>query len=284
MSQRPKPDGLLRHIARCRNARLPGKRLRLWLGKAAVGWVTPQTAAEIHAAAPEARQDASGLALPDAVAFEAMGEAIAARGLVRRRNEAFSVRAGPDQPELARLDRGALPLLGIWSEGVHVNGLVRRGGDTWLWVAERAHHKALDPGKLDHLVAGGRPAGLSPWETLCKEAAEEAAIPPILARKAIPVGQTSYVMERPEGLRRDRLHHFDLWLPDDFVPRAADGEVAGFSLWPLRRVLEALCETDTFKFNVTLVLIDLFLRFALIDPAGREGRRLRALLDAPIAP
>ncbi|MGH7104867.1 MAG: NUDIX domain-containing protein [Acetobacteraceae bacterium] len=277
------PQRLLRHIVRCRNARLPGTRLRLWLGKRAVGWITPQTAAEICAAVPDARQDATGLALPNAAAFEAMGEAIAARGLVRRRNEPFSVRAGPDQPELARIDRGALPLLGIWSEGVHVNGLVRRADQTWLWVAERAHHKLLDPGKLDHLVAGGLPAGLSAWDTLCKEAGEEAAVPPALARQAVAVGQTAYVMERPEGLRRDRLHHYDLWVPEDFVPRAADGEVAGFSLWPLRSVLEAVRDTDAFKFNVTLVLIDLFLRFGLVDPAGREGQRLRALLDAPIA-
>lgn len=278
------PQGLLRHIVRCRNARLPGTRLGLWLGKTAVGWVTRETAAEIRAAVPGARQDGTGLALPDAAAFEAMGEAIAARGLVRWRNEPFSVRASPDQPELARIDRGALPLLGIWSEGVHVNGLVRRADQPWLWVAERAHQKLLDPGKLDHLVAGGLPAGLSAWDTLCKEAAEEAAIPPALARQAVAVGQIAYVMERPEGLRRDRLHHYDLWVPEDFVPRAADGEVAGFSLWPLRRVLEAVRDTDAFKFNVTLVLIDLFLRFALIDPAGSEGRRLRALLDAPIAP
>lgn len=275
---------LLRHILRCRNAHLPGKRLRLWLGKAAVGWVVPGTAAEIRAVAPEARQTKQGVFLPDAASFEAMGKALAARGVVRQRNELFSVRAGPDQPELARLDRGALPLLGVWSEGVHVNGLVRQGGQAWLWVAERAANKALDPGKLDHLVAGGLPAGLSAWDTLCKEAAEEAAIPTELARRAVPVGRSAYAMERPEGLRRDRLHHYDLWLPEDFVPRPADGEVAGFALWPLKRVLEALRETEAFKFNVTLVLIDLFLRLALIDPAGREGRRLRALLDTEVAP
>lgn len=249
-----------------------------------MGWIKPQTAAEIRAVAPEASQTDQGLHLPGAASFEAMGEALAARGIVRRRNELFSVRAGPDQPELARLDRGALPLLGVWSEGVHVNGLVRRADQPWLWVAERAADKALDPGKLDHLVAGGLPAGLSAWDTLCKEAAEEAAIPPQLACRAVPVGRSAYAMERPEGLRRDRLHHYDLWLPEDFVPRPADGEVAGFSLWPLRRVLEAVRETDAFKFNVTLVLIDLFLRLALIDPGGREGRRLRALLDTPIAP
>ena len=39
--------------------------------------------------------------------------------------------------------------------------------------------------------------------------------------------------------------------------------------------------TDDFKFNVNLVLIDLFLREGLVDPAGSEGRRLRAALDAP---
>ncbi len=249
-----------------------------------MGWIKPATAAEIRAVAPEARQSEQGLLLPDAASFEAMGEALVARGIVRRRNELFSVRAGPDQPELARLDRGALPLLGIWTEGVHVNGLVRRGDEPWLWVAERAADKALDPGKLDHLVAGGLPAGLTAWDTLCKEAAEEAAIPGELARLAVPVGHSTYAMERPEGLRRDRLHHYDLWLPEDFAPRPADGEVAGFALWPLKRVLEAVRETEAFKFNVTLVLIDLFLRLALIDPGGREGRRLRALLEAPIAP
>jgi len=275
---------LLRHVLGCRNACLPGQRLRLWLGGAAVGWTTSATAVAIREVAPEASQTDQGLRLPDAASFEAMGPALAARGIVRQRNELFSVRSGPDQPELARLDRGALPLLGIWSEGVHVNGLVRRGHAPWLWVAKRAADKALDPGKLDHLVAGGLPAGLSAWDTLCKEAAEEAAIPAALARQAIPVGHSTYAMERPEGLRRDRLHHYDLWLPEDFVPQPADGEVASFSLWPLWRVLEAVRETDAFKFNVALVLIDLFLRLALVDPGGREGRELRALLDAPIAP
>ena len=33
------------------------------------------------------------------------------------------------------------------------------------------------------------------------------------------------------------------------------------------------------KFNVNLVLIDLFLREGLVDPATEEARRLRAGLD-----
>ncbi len=38
-------------------------------------------------------------------------------------------------------------------------------------------------------------------------------------------------------------------------------------------------DTDEFKFNVNLVLIDLFLRHGLIDPASSEGKQLRAGLN-----
>ena len=67
-------------------------------------------------------------------------------------------------------------------------------------------------------------------------------------------------MERPEGLRRDRLHCYDLMLSDAFVPHPVDGEVTGFELWPIGRVMAAVRDTDDFKFNVNLVLIDLFQR------------------------
>ena len=67
-------------------------------------------------------------------------------------------------------------------------------------------------------------------------------------------------MERPEGLRRDLLHCYDLVLPEDFVPHPQDGEVSGFELWPIEQVLERVRDTEEFKFNVNLVLIDLFLR------------------------
>jgi 8-oxo-dGTP pyrophosphatase MutT (NUDIX family) len=177
---------------------------------------------------------------------------------------------------LAVIDRGAIPAFGIQATGVHVNGLVSRPDGLHLWVARRARDKALDPGKLDHIVAGGVPAGLTPAETLVKEAAEEAAIPPGLAGEAVEVAVLSYAMERTEGLRRDWLHCFDLMLPADFVPQPADGEVEGFELWPLSRVVAAVRTTDQFKFNVNLVLIDLFIRHGLIG--GAEAAALRAAL------
>jgi 8-oxo-dGTP pyrophosphatase MutT (NUDIX family) len=172
---------------------------------------------------------------------------------------------------LAQIDRGAVPSFGVQAAGVHVNGLVRHPDGLHMWVARRASDKALDPGKLDHIVAGGVSAGLSPDQTLIKEAAEEAAIPPELAATAVPVGKISYAMERPEGLRRDCVYCYDLMLPPDFIPKAADGEVEAFELWPLSRAVAAVRDTADFKFNVNLVLIDLFVRQGLIAPAEAAG-------------
>src|SRR6185312_10878573 len=115
--------------------------------------------------------------------------------------------------------------------GVHANGLVRRADGLHLWVGRRAAHKALDPNKLDHIVAGGVPAGLTPEQTLEKEGGEEAAIPPDLIRQARQVGRIAYAMERPEGLRRDCLFCYDLDVPEGFVPHPNDDEVAVFELW-----------------------------------------------------
>jgi 8-oxo-dGTP pyrophosphatase MutT (NUDIX family) len=113
---------------------------------------------------------------------------------------------------------------------------------------------------LDHIVGGGVPAGLSPGETLLKEGGEEAGLPEDLTAQAVHRGIIAYTMDRAEGLRRDRLHCYDLTLPESFEPHPVDGEVAGFALWPIQRVFDAVRDTDEFKFNVNLVLIDLFQR------------------------
>ena len=254
-------NDLLRHIRACNNAVLPGGRLPLRLGPDVVGWVRPGLASVLR------RLDAvvgeAALVVPGRMPTVARG--LADAGLCRWRGEAFDVRAVPDGPVLDTVDRGALPLLGVQAEGVHMNGLVRRGDDWWVWVARRAADKLLDPGKLDHLVAGGVPAGLTPAETLVKEGAEEAGLPPELCAAARHRGTISYAMERPEGLRRDRLHVYDLVLPDGFTPEPRDGEVAGFELWRAGDVLERVRRTADFKFNVNLVLIGLFRRLGMLD-------------------
>jgi 8-oxo-dGTP pyrophosphatase MutT (NUDIX family) len=262
----PKDSGFQRHVRACNNAELPGTRKPFLIQDQAVGWVTERVAAELEGM-PAIRQSQDGMVLDDPAALPNIARNLANRGLYRWRDEAFDVRARPDGPALTRIDRGAIPSFGIQAVGVHVNGLVRRSDGLHLWVAHRAKDKLLDPGKLDHIVAGGVPAGLGQMETLVKEAAEEAAIPPELASASVPVGTIEYAMERPEGLRRDLLCCYDLKLPEAFVPEAADGEVEAFELRPIARVIETVRETDDFKFNVNLVLIDLFIRLGLIEAA-----------------
>ena len=248
----PIRDGLKRHIAACNNVSLPGRRQRFHVAGEPVGWLLPEAAAVVgtHVAA----NDLAGCV-----------QALIASGQCRWRNEDFDVRAHPEGSVLATIDRGALPVLGIEAVGVHLNGLVQGPGGLQMWIGRRALDKRLDPGKLDHIVGGGVPAGLGPAETLVKEAGEEAGIPAALAAQAMHRGVISYAMERPEGLRRDRLHCYDLMLPNNFEPYPVDGEVIDFELWPIRRVLETVRDTDDFKFNVNLVLIDLFARLGLVE-------------------
>ena len=268
------PD-LLRHISACNNAILPGGRLPFRLGGAHVGWVQPGLAETLRQHGATLDRDGVGLSAGD---LDAVTRGLADAGHFRWRGEAFDVRATSDGPALATIDRGALPSLGISATGAHLNGLVQRPSGLWLWVARRAADKLLDPGKLDHIAAGGVPAGLTPLQTLVKEAGEEAAIPPDLMQAAQPVAILSYSMDRPEGLRRDRVHCYDLMLPESFVPCPADGEVEDFELWPLSQALDRVRDTDDFKFNVNLALIDLGLRRGLLR--GPEAQRLRSALDA----
>jgi 8-oxo-dGTP pyrophosphatase MutT (NUDIX family) len=270
--------GLLRHVEAFRRPVLPGNRLRLFLAEHPVGWILPVHAAMFDGIGAEHRPDS--IVMPDVATLRAAARVLSARGLFRWRDEEFDVRSEADDAVVAQLDRGALPRLGIRAAGVHINGVVMRPEGLHLWVARRRDDRPLDPGKLDHLAAGGIPAGLGPAETLVKEAHEEAGIPAALASGAEPVLTLEYTIERSEGLRRDRLYCYDLALPEEFQPAPHDNEVAGFELWPMARALQRVAETDDFKFNVNLALIDLFLRKGLVDPASELGRRLREGLDA----
>jgi 8-oxo-dGTP pyrophosphatase MutT (NUDIX family) len=274
----------MRHLRLCRNARLPGDRLPFRIGGEAVGWLRPDFADALRRVAGLGADADGGVTLPAERAgnLNGIAETLSREGWYHWRREEFDVRAGEETPALTTLDRGAVPSFGVTSHGVHCNGLVRRADGLHVWVARRAANKLLDPGKLDHIVAGGVSAGMGPDDTLLKEASEEAAVPVALASQARRVGKIRYDMERAEGLRRDLLYCYDLDLPEDFIPRPSDGEVEAFELWPIAQAMAAVQDGDRFKFNVSLVLIDLFLREGLIPP-GDEADALRRELDRNVS-
>lgn len=278
---------LFRHIDACNNLPSPAHLLPFHLGPQQVGWVSAELARALTFLPRDFHFEGRGVAMAGRLrspgqrsdALAGAARQLARQGFGRIRGEMFDIRAEAEGPVLGQLDRGAIPLFGVIGQGVHLNGLVRRADGLHVWVGVRARDKAVAPGALDNLVAGGIPAGLAPQETLLKEAEEEASLPAELAIQARRTGRLSYILANEEGLRRDVLHVFDLELPESFTPTPHDAEVERFELWPAARLLEAVRETETVKFNVNLVLIDLFLREGLIDPQGAEGRALRAGLN-----
>jgi 8-oxo-dGTP pyrophosphatase MutT (NUDIX family) len=282
-------DGFARHIAACNNMGSPAGRIPFSILGAPVGLLPPELARWLAYRPQHFHFDAKGVSLAaslrgitrrDAALADAV-KGMAREGYIKHRDEPFDVRATADGPVLARLDRGAIPAFGVMAQGVHLNGLVRRADGLHLWLGRRSLTKAVAPGEWDNIVAGGTPAGLDATTTLVKEAEEEAGLPATLAAQARPVARLTYNMLEENGrLRRDILHVFDLDIPEDFTPTPHDDEVDHFKLWPAPRVLELVRDTDSVKFNVNLVLIDLFLREGLIDPEGAEGRSLRAALAA----
>jgi 8-oxo-dGTP pyrophosphatase MutT (NUDIX family) len=165
----------------------------------------------------------------------------------------------------AEIDRAGLPGLGVPAFGVHVNGYVRANDGLFLWVGRRARDRQVAPGKLDHLVAGGIAMGYTAQETVIKEADEEAGLSADIAAQAKPVSVVSYQLAM-DGFRNDTLFVYDLEIPQGVVPVGTDGEVERFELLPVQRVIEILRDTDDFKFNVNLVLIDFLIRHGLLDP------------------
>ena len=214
----------------------------------------------------------------DLATYEARTKAVAeacrelqAAGTIRKlRGETFPVALSVRSPPLLALDRGAVPCFGTRAYGVHLNGHVGRGDKLELWVGRRARDKTVAPGKFDNLVAGGRASGFGLFDTLIKEGREEADLPEALVRKARPTGFCSYLMETEEGIRNDLLFNFDLELPADFVPRNTDGEIDEFQRWPIAEVAERLAQSDDFKFNVALVVIDFLVRHGHLAPEDKD--------------
>lgn len=264
----------LDHIAACNSHDL-GKFRPFVIDEGRVGWVRHDMAARLaeHGDVFMVSDDAVRLH-PGLVDPRQRADAVDAvcRDLHQRyktpalRGERYAVSSRWGAPPLMTIDRGVVSLFGIRAYGVHVNGMVQGGDALKLWIAKRAVDKAVAPGKLDNLIAGGQPAGLGLMENLVKEAAEEADIPEALARTARPVGAISYCHEDAWGLKPDVMFCFDLDVPPELEPRNNDGEIESFRLMPVDEVMALVRDTSEFKFNVNLVITDFLIRHGRIAP------------------
>lgn len=268
-------------VDRVRLFRLPdlARLRRFMVGADQVGWILhplaerlrdfPETF-EVAADAVRLRPEFADFASRSR-ALAAVVAALAEEGrLPTLRNEAYPVGVSFHAPPLLELERSAVPSFGTLAFGIHLNGFVGRGRAMKMWIGRRSRNKATAPSKLDHLVAGGQPIGLSLAQNLAKECAEEAAMPASLAATAWPTGFCSYLIENHEGIRNDILFTYDIELDPDFRPVNTDGEIEAFYLWPIEQVIEQLATSEEFKFNVALVIVDFLVRHGLLDPESRD--------------
>jgi 8-oxo-dGTP pyrophosphatase MutT (NUDIX family) len=268
----------LHHIRACNSYDFSGY-LPFHVGTDRVGWVRRELASRLRQFTDVFVVGQDRISLASALSdFDSRTEAMARvvaelveEGTVPQlRDEFYPVLTGWGQPPLLKIDRVAVAHFGIRSYGLHINGFVRRTDGIHLWVGKRAGDRKIAPGKLDNLVAGGQPIGLTLDENLVKEAHEEAGLSADAARQAVPVGVVSYLMENPAGLKPDTLFLYDLEVAEDFVPRNTDGEVEHFMLWPLEEAARRVRETDDFKFNVNLVIVDFLMRHGYLKPDDAE--------------
>ena len=212
------------------------------------------------------------------------------------RDEIYPV-YGPSKEVLFGIERSASPLFGVVTYGVHMTVHERTSdGELRLWVPRRSRNKQTYPGMLDNAVAGGIAVGEAPFESLVREAMEEASLPgDIVRRRAKACGAVTYFYIRDERaggetglLQAECQYVYDLDLTGlegvDCKPN--DDEVEGFELMGVAQVKEALGRAE-FKPNCALVMIDFFVRHGIIDKEGEPDyaeivARLHRRLEFPM--
>lgn len=233
-----------------------------------VGWIIPERVQRLSAWHEVFRRTSRGvelLATLDTAASRTAALAGVARtlahegALTRWRDELYAVAPYGGGPMLLELERAAARYFGIHTFAAHANGVVRDDHRWRMWLARRSPSKPIDPGLLDNLVGGGIAAGSDANATLVKEAFEEAGIPAQLASRARSAGTVDICRDQPEGLQRETIHVYDLWLPAGFTPQNQDGEATEHRLCAPDEVL-SIAERNDITADASLIVVDFLLR------------------------
>ncbi len=279
-------EGLLRSLRAARDSDAR-RYLRIFLGDRGIGSVRRDQAGRLHAWPSLFEISDIRIQLRPAdepalsAAFAQVARALADDGAIRGwRGETYAIRASEGTPVLFHLERAAVRFFGLTSAAAHLNGFTIGNEFPAIWIARRSATKAIDPGMLDNLVAGGVTSGEDAWRTLLRECGEEAGIDAALAREARPAGTLHLRRDTPDGLNSEVIHVYDLALPAQFAPRNTDGEVGEFLAMDARALLERIARGEL-TVAAGLASADFALRHGMIQD---EGGAIRAAIEACRAP
>ncbi|CCF58595.1 hypothetical protein KAFR_0E04450 [Kazachstania africana CBS 2517] len=191
------------------------------------------------------------------------------------RNERYPVWV--DKTPYVLVERAAAGILGIVTYGVHINGYLYDSvtGEIKFWVPRRSATKPTWPSLLDNTVAGGIGYPCGVYETVLKEASEEASLKKdMIEENVISTGVVTYLFyqgnTKLEKFNTENSfivgeveHTFDLFFPNGTIPTPNDNEVESFKLLTLQQVIDAL-QNNEFKPNCGLILVDFLIRHGYI--------------------
>ncbi len=190
--------------------------------------------------------------------FESLGKSLHSMKYLELRGEYMPLLSYNNKQLIAKIDRRLTNYFGTLSEGIHVNGYVKKPSGVHLWISKRSPF-IIDPNSYDNMVAGGVSFGYSLVETLFKECLEEANIPAEIVENFTWGYKFRYTLERYAGIRNDLVYSFNIEIPQNFIPEALDGEVSNFYLMSLEEVYNLLKTNDNIKFNSFLVIASFLL-------------------------
>ena len=237
----------------------PTDELRLHIDDVALGWVRPAVAdALVALAGAHAVRKAESLHMR--AGSDSVGRSIVVQHWAHALHEQGLLHNWRDEPmtlqhqssNFLTTERAAFRSLGMATQSVHLNGWLASPDGMQIWVAERSHHKFVDPGKLDNLVGGGLASGETVAVGLAREAWEEAGL--LFRHVPSPVAQLRINRRIGEGVQDECIHVFDAYLPAHFNALNQDGEVAHAGLMPVADAL-LLVLAGRFTWDAALVFI-----------------------------
>ena len=187
----------------------------------------------------------------------------------RWRNELLAVTdLGGDR--LGAIERAAVRPLGITTHAVHLVGWSPGGA---VWVQQRAHDKATDPGLWDTTMGGLVTAGESIAATLVRETEEEAGLAVEALEQVSTAGRLTIRRPVSDGYMIEHIEVFEAVVPRGLEPVNRDGEVDRFeALMPADLI--ARMEADAFTLEAALILVEALRRRGHLErTAGSDPAR-----------
>jgi 8-oxo-dGTP pyrophosphatase MutT (NUDIX family) len=234
----------------------PRDPLHLEIHDLAVGSIEPALAQRLVAAGLPLAARTDGWCVHGADADAALADVatwLHAQGLASVwRGELLSVNDHGGAP-VAMIERAAVRPLGIATHAVHLVGRAEQGGG--IWVQQRAHDKATDPGLWDTLMGGLVAVGESIEATLDRETWEEAGLHVDTLGKVTARGMLTVRRPVQRGYMIEHIHVFEAVIPVDCMPQNQDGEVAAFACLSVDELRERL-RAGVFTLEAALILVD----------------------------